>query len=297
MMWRGVLNLWKPRGWTSREAVNHVQRLAPRRTKIGHAGTLDPLAEGVLVVCIGPATRLIEFAQRGRKRYLATFALGVTSTTDDSDGEILSRRPAGAVTRDQLEALLPEFVGTISQTPPRFSAVHVQGARAYDLARRGEDFDLAPRDVEIFSITLADWMPPHFQLEVECGSGVYIRSLGRDLGERLGVGAMMTALVRTAVGTCTQATARQPDDLDRTTLGDELLSPLTLLAGLPRARIIKEEEEAIRQGKTIVVDHAPADELVLLNEHDHLVAIAIAASLHGQWRPKLVFPPEVDRPQ
>lgn len=293
-MWRGVLNLWKPRGWTSRDAVNHVQRLAPRRTKIGHAGTLDPLAEGVLVVCVGPATRLIEYAQRGRKRYLATFTLGLTSTTDDSDGEVLARRPAEAVTREQLESLLPEFVGTISQTPPKYSAVHVQGERAYDLARRGEDFDLAPREVEVHGIRLVDWSPPHFQLDVECGSGVYIRSLGRDLGERLGVGAIMTALVRTAVGACTQETARNPEKLDRATLGNELLSPLTLLADLPRAQISKADIAAIRQGKTISIEHPPAEELVLTNDQDHLVAIAIATPEPGRWRPKLVFPSEVD---
>lgn len=293
-MWRGVLNLWKPRGWTSRDAVNHVQRLAPRRTKIGHAGTLDPLAEGVLVVCVGPATRLIEYAQRGRKRYLATFTLGLTSTTDDSDGEILARRPAEAVTREQLESLLPEFVGTISQTPPKYSAIHVQGERAYDLARRGEDFDLAPREVEVHAIRLVDWSPPHFQLDVECGSGVYIRSLGRDLGERLGVGAIMTALVRTAVGACTQGTARNPEELDRATLGNELLSPLTLLADLPRAHISENDVVAVRQGKTISIEHPPAEELVLMNAQDHLVAIAISTPEPGRWRPKLVFPPEVD---
>ena len=184
MTYCGVLNVDKPVGVTSRDVVNQVVRLV-RPAKVGHAGTLDPLATGVLVVCVGHATRLINLVQEGRKRYRGRFRLGQTSDTDDVTGNV---QPAGdwsGITKTQLEAELVEFIGQIQQVPPQFSAVHVQGQRAYDLARRGVAVELTARPVEVFSLQLTAFEPPDFELDVVCGSGTYIRSIGRDLGTRL----------------------------------------------------------------------------------------------------------------
>ena len=199
MKFCGVLNLDKPMGLTSRDVVNRVVRLV-RPAKVGHAGTLDPLATGVLVVCVGHATRLISLAQEGRKRYLARFVLGQSSDTDDITGQVTQGGDWTGVKLGDLEGLLPQFVGRIQQVPPQFSAIHVQGERAYDLARRGEVVELQPRPVDVFAIRIVSFQAPALELDIECGSGTYIRSLARDLGARLGCGALMTDLRRLGVG-------------------------------------------------------------------------------------------------
>ncbi|MDG1874204.1 MAG: tRNA pseudouridine(55) synthase TruB [Mariniblastus sp.] len=195
----GFLNINKPRGETSRTVVNSVQKLV-RPFKVGHAGTLDPLATGVLVVCVGPATRLTQFVQRMPKTYLGTFRLGVESDTEDLEGQVIPVEGAEPVDRSQLESVLKEFVGQIQQLPPRYSALKVNGRRAYKLARAGADFELNPRTITIESISLVDFTYPEFKIELECSSGTYVRSLGRDIGRRLGSGAIMTNLTRTAIG-------------------------------------------------------------------------------------------------
>lgn len=195
----GLFNVHKPEGITSRQVVNQIQKLV-RPTKTGHAGTLDPLATGVLVVCIGSATRLIRFIQDQPKEYIGEFVLGKRSDTDDITGNIMETSDFPIITREQLEFCLPTYQGQIEQVPPQFSAVHINGQRAYDLARRGESFEIQPRTVEVYEIELIEFEFPRFQLRIVCGSGTYIRSLGRDLGEQLGCGAVMTSLVRTRIG-------------------------------------------------------------------------------------------------
>ena len=196
--WHGVLNVNKPSGVTSRDVVNVVQRRL-RPAKVGHAGTLDPLACGVLVVCVGQATRLIRLVQQLPKVYLGEFQLGAMSDTDDSEGEV-RKIDAPLPTREQIATCLPNFVGDVMQQPPAYSAIRVQGKRAYDLARDGEDVQLQPRPVRIDSLEMVDWAPPKLTLHIVCGSGVYIRSIGRDLGQQLGCGAIMTGLERSAIG-------------------------------------------------------------------------------------------------
>ena len=181
---------------TSRRAVDLVERLA-RPAKAGHAGTLDPLATGVLVVCVGAATRLIEYVQRMPKRYRATFLLGRQSPTEDIEGEVTELPDAPIPTLDEIAAAAGRFVGRIAQRPPAFSALKVAGRRAYKLARAGQPPQLAPRPVEIFAAEIKSYQYPELVMEVECGSGTYIRSLGRDLAESLGTAAVMSALVRT----------------------------------------------------------------------------------------------------
>jgi tRNA pseudouridine55 synthase len=196
----GILVIDKPVGVTSRDAVDRALRWFPCGTKTGHTGTLDPLASGVLVLCLGHATRLAEFVQAMPKEYLSEFTLGARSETDDAEGPITAVSDIVQPDRSAVEAVLKEFVGTIEQTPPAYSAARIGGRRAYALARRGQSADLAPRQVRIDQITLLDYDYPRLQLQVRCGKGTYIRSLARDLGERVGCGAFVSELRRCRVG-------------------------------------------------------------------------------------------------
>lgn len=206
---QGFLNVHKPVGLISRRVVDRVLRLfrecGVRRKdlpKVGHAGTLDPLASGVLVVCIGKGTRLIDLLHEGSKSYQATFQLGCRSTTDDIHGEMINGDVdrAARVTRAELDEQLDRFRGSISQIPPAFSAVKVEGTSAYKFARRGRELDLSAKTVTIHRLEVTRFEPPELDLAIECSSGTYIRAIARDLGERLGCGAVMSALCRTRSG-------------------------------------------------------------------------------------------------
>lgn len=219
----GLLNIHKPAGWTSRDVVNRVQRFV-RPHKCGHAGTLDPMATGVLLVCVGHATRLTDILHLLPKTYVAEVTLGVTSDTDDSDGNVTpsdsSESPASQV---ELESELSRFVGTIEQVPPRYSAVHVDGQRAYALARRGHAPDLRPRSIQVHAIELLEYSWPRLQLQIQCGSGTYIRSIARDLGRSLRCGGLMSALERTAVGAFRLQDACSLESLDAECVSQRLI--------------------------------------------------------------------------
>jgi tRNA pseudouridine55 synthase len=196
----GFLVIDKPGGMTSRDVVNVAQRWFPRRTKIGHAGTLDPLATGVLVLAVGAATKLVERVQAMGKTYRTRILLGFTSDTDDADGK-LTPSPAGTIPAEaMIRELLPRFVGTILQLPPRVSALKIDGRRAYDLARQGKDVKLEPRPVRVDAIRLLGYEWPHLDLEIDCGKGTYIRSIARDVGDALGCGGLVQTLRRTRIG-------------------------------------------------------------------------------------------------
>jgi len=193
----GILNVYKEAGWTSHDVVAKVRRLAGQK-RVGHAGTLDPLAEGVLPVLLGRATRLTEAIQSGEKRYQAWVRLGVATTTDDAEGEITARQPVPPLTH--LESILAQFTGTIAQVPPVYSAIKVGGQRAYAMARRGETPELAPRQVTISDLRVLDVSEDCLALEVACSKGTYIRALARDIASALGTVGHLTRLVRTQVG-------------------------------------------------------------------------------------------------
>ncbi len=197
-MRHGFLNIAKPLACTSHDVVDAIRRLLGQR-RVGHAGTLDPLACGVLVIGVGHGTRLIEYLAATRKTYHARILLGSTTTTDDSAGDLLRERPVN-VDAATVRAALEQFSGTIAQVPPAYAAVHVQGTRAYVRARRGEAVTLTPRHVTIFGLELLELRLPRLSLEVECSTGTYVRALARDLGEALGCGAHLEALTRTHVG-------------------------------------------------------------------------------------------------
>jgi tRNA pseudouridine55 synthase len=243
----GIVNLYKPQGWSSRDALNRVERLV-RPAKAGHAGTLDPLAEGVLVVCLGPATRLIEHVQAMPKEYRATFLLGRRSASDDTESDVEPIDDAPVPTREELETQLLQFIGTISQRPPAFSAVKVEGKRAYKLARRGATVEIAPREVEVYRLEAERFEYPELVLAMRCSSGTYVRSLGRDLAAALGTCAVMSALVRTAVGGYRVEDAVEPRGLDMERLRARLLSPLTAVADLPRLVLSPEHLFEVKRG-------------------------------------------------
>lgn len=200
----GFLNLHKPAGLTSHDCVARIRKLF-RTRRVGHGGTLDPDATGVLGLALGRATRFLSFLPSD-KRYRATFQFGKSSRTDDSSGELLHSIACPTLILADVEKLVPQFIGSIEQIPPLYSAVHQNGKRMYELARSGlslEDSGLAPRGVTIHSITLLDWRQgefPELDLEIFCGSGTYIRSIARDLGQQLGCGGLMSQLIRQQSG-------------------------------------------------------------------------------------------------
>ena len=202
-MLNGVINLDKPAGASSARLVAQVKRLLPRGTKIGHAGTLDPFATGVLLLLVGKATKQCERLMDAPKEYEATIKLGATTVTDDPESPEQPVPGAGPVSRDAVEEVLPRFVGVIEQRPPAFSALKVGGRRAYDLARAGGEVELKARPVRVYGIQLLSYERPLVKVRVDCGRGTYIRALARDIGEALSVGGHLRELRRTRVGAFT----------------------------------------------------------------------------------------------
>jgi len=254
----GLLNIHKPLGWNSRDVVNRVtHRVSPSR--VGHAGTLDPLAEGILVLCIGPATRLIRYVQQMPKSYHATFQLGCTSPSDDLETEVVELPSPRIPSRADIEATLPRFTGTIQQVPPAYSAINLSGKRAYELSRRGATVTVAPREVAVHHLSVASYEYPRLELDIQCGSGTYIRSLGRDIAQALGTGAVMTVLTRTAVGHFTLERAVSAEKLTSAELlRQHLLPPLEAVRGLPQIRLSDVAVEELRHGRKISkAAHAP----------------------------------------
>jgi tRNA pseudouridine55 synthase len=201
----GVINLDKPPGLTSARAVDRVKRVLPRGTKIGHAGTLDPFATGVLLLLVGKATKSCERLMDAPKQYEATVTFGATTATDDPESPPAPWTPSRGgpvepVPRDGIEAALQAFVGRILQRPPAFSALKIDGRRAYDVARKGGEVALEARPVNVYGIEVVDYAWPRLRLRIDCGRGTYIRAIARDLGEALDVGGYLTELRRTKVG-------------------------------------------------------------------------------------------------
>jgi tRNA pseudouridine55 synthase len=208
----GVLNVNKPGGWTSHDVVARVRRLAGER-RVGHAGTLDPLATGVLPVLLGRATRLAELVQSGRKQYAAVVQLGAATSTDDAEGQVIASAPVPRLTAASVEAALQSFRGDILQTPPAFSAIKVAGQRAYKAARQGAEVALAPRLVTIYEAHALLLDPTSLQLEITCGSGTYIRAVARDLAVALDTVGHLKSLVRTRVGPFCLSDALRLEDI------------------------------------------------------------------------------------
>jgi tRNA pseudouridine55 synthase len=272
----GWLVLDKPAGMTSTEVVGRVRRLT-RALKVGHGGTLDPLATGVLPIALGEATKTVAYVMAGRKRYRFTARWGEARTTDDAEGEVLAtsaERPTAAA----IEAALPDFVGAIEQVPPQFAAVKVEGERAYDLARRGEAVALAARTVEVDRFALVEQPgPDHATFEVVCGRGTYVRALIRDLGERLRCLGHVVALRRLQVGPFGIESALSLGALEQLLADDALPQALlpvaSALGELPALALTEPQAHRLRAGQTIRV--APG--LVVGEIHDDATIRATAA--------------------
>lgn len=243
-MAEGFLLIDKAGGWTSHDVVAKCRGILGER-RVGHAGTLDPMATGLLVLGVGRATRLIRYVQEGIKTYVARIAFGIATDTLDADGAILSREPM-SFDRDELDAVAARFVGSISQIPPMVSAVRVDGRRLYELAREGIEVERVPRPVEIHSIEVLEFAPgpyPEIEISVTCGSGTYIRTLADDLARALGGRAHLAALRRTSIGN------RSVDDALTVEALDSLEDPVTEL--LSMAAALDDLGEAVIDGATV----------------------------------------------
>jgi tRNA pseudouridine55 synthase len=286
----GLLNLNKPAGLTSRRVVDQVVKLV-RPEKAGHAGTLDPLATGVLVVCVGKATRLIELVQQQFKSYEARFLLGRQSDTDDVTGNVTEVDVPSEITREQIEAALPAFCGRIGQVPPSFSAVHVAGTRAYELARQGQAVELASREVDVFRLELTRFSYPEMELAIDCGSGTYVRSIGRDLGRVLGCGAVMSTLVRTRIGPYRIDDAVSSEQLTSENIDRFLLPPTTAVEGLPKFSASAEDVIQIRAGRPFgsPIEAPNGASVAVLDSDGELLCLAEFDPQKGRLLPRRVF--------
>ena len=287
----GLLVLDKPGGITSRAALDRAAHWFPRGTKLGHAGTLDPLATGVLVLCVGSATRLVEYVQDMNKTYHSDFFLGATSDTDDADGRIAPTESPPLPDRDAIVQALGQFTGTIQQRPPAYSAARVGGRRAHELARKGREVSLRPRSVHVYRIELLGYSYPILTVEVQCGKGTYIRSLARDLGAVLRCGALVQVLRRTQIGPF-RADAAVHLDTDPPTARACLQPLTTAVAELRQLTFTSDEIRRLRLGQALPWQHHETQQMekaAVLSETSELIAIVQADPVSKLWRPEKVF--------
>lgn len=275
----GILNLNKPEGFTSFDCVAIARKLTGER-KIGHTGTLDPEASGVLPLCIGKATRVLEYMDSAPKTYVAGCVLGLTTDTRDVWGQILSdRRPeTGSLTKENVEKVLRTFEGEIEQKPPVFSAIKVKGKKLYEYARSGQEVEIPVRRVTIYSIRLLNWNGPDqpFTMEVVCSRGTYIRSICHDLGQLLGCGACMSSLVRTATCGYRIEEAVSLEALRGMTPQqiEALLDPLeTAVSHLPRLDLTQEQAKLFLNGNPLWSEDLPLEDIIYAVYFDQLIGI------------------------
>jgi tRNA pseudouridine55 synthase len=287
----GVLNIDKPAGMTSHDVVGRIRKIA-RQKRVGHSGTLDPDATGVLVVCLGTATRIADLLADAGKRYRCTLVLGAETDTEDASGTVTAEVEASGIAEADLRAVLPLLTGEIMQVPPMVSAVHHEGKRLYELARAGITVERAARPVTIESLRLTGFTPgsrPTAVLDVECGKGTYIRTLCADIGRALGVGGHMGSLRRTRVGRFTDADAVPLAELDEQALPASLVAAVDAL-DLPRAMLADAALiDDIRHGRSVDAAGAPDDAIVQIVDAAGGDLLALARSSGGRLRPYKVF--------
>ncbi len=287
----GVLVVDKPVGLTSHEVVQIIRRGTNIR-RAGHTGTLDPRASGVLVILIGPAVRLSEYVSASDKRYQAVIQLGTSTDTYDADGQILSHNLVN-ISEDEFEEALQSFVGEIEQVPPPYSAVKVKGRKAYEMARKGEEVDLAPRKITVYSLELLEWAPPEVVIDVYCSSGTYIRSLANDLGKMLGCGAHLVGLRRTKSGRFTLRDAaplrKLRESFDLGTWHQFLIPAAEALSDWPAIELNVEQIDAVRHGHRVTAEAGIGKMARGISEQGELVALLEYDSAANEWQPKKVF--------
>lgn len=287
----GVLVVDKPVGYTSHDIVQIIRRGTGIR-RAGHTGTLDPCASGVLVVLLGPAVRLSEYVSASDKRYQAVIQLGTTTDTYDADGKILTNNPVN-ITEEQFVAALQSFIGEIEQVPPPYSAVKVKGRKAYEMAREGEEIDLQPRKITVYSLELLEWAPPEAVIDVYCSSGTYIRSLANDLGKMLGCGAHLIGLRRTKSGRFTLRDAvplrKLRESFEQGTWYQYLIPAAEALSDWPSVELTGEQVDAVRHGHRIPGKAGVGKMARGISEQGELIALLEFDPATSEWQPKKVF--------
>lgn len=289
----GILNVNKPAGKTSLEVVDLVRRLSGQR-RVGHAGTLDPMATGVLPVCLGQATRVISFIVDAHKIYRAQIKLGIATDTYDAEGKATQRGDPAHIAKEQVEEVLQSLSGSILQKPPMYSALKHQGQRLYELARAGIEVERQEREVEVFRLEMVAWQPPLLTVEVECGKGTYIRSLAHDLGQALGCGAHLRELARLKSGPFDigdSLTIPQLEDSFRHNYWPDLLYPMDVVLERWCAAIVcKEKEQAIRNGRALSLGDGEDRAYCRAYSLDgRFLAVLRFIPENGLWQPAKVF--------
>jgi tRNA pseudouridine55 synthase len=306
----GVLNIHKESGLSSHDVVARVRRITNTR-RVGHAGTLDPMATGVLVVCVGQATRIAEYLVGGSKEYRATIRFGATTTTWDADGQVLIERDHQGLVLADILPLLSRFVGEVEQVPPMYSAIKHAGQPLYRLARQGISVERAARRVVIERIDVVEWQPPDLVVDITCSAGTYVRALAHELGEVSGVGAHLAALIRVAVGPFRVDDAVRLDELANDPFWPtgkgrprHLISLRQALGHLPSLIVDAEAAARLRQGQAVALpDGPPVGDKTTDDEHQPRFAfdgegelVAVVRSLRGEesvllWQPVKVLAP------
>ncbi len=297
------LNLNKPAGMSSFDCLRILKRITGIR-KMGHLGTLDPAAVGVLPVALEDATRLIPFVEKEFKIYRAKIILGITTQTDDLDGEILEKNTVPAFDRKDIEKVLYSFIGDILQVPPRVSAIHINGVRAYKLSREGIEFDIEPRHVKIHSIHILEYDHPELAVDVTVGGGTYIRSIARDLGKMLGCGGALSHLIRLQDGSFRLEDSHTPDDIKQAVEEDRfedlLLSPEKVLDNFVSVVVNSKGIEEISHGRAVGkfgidpeylhrIDFSKNGKYCLLDHNNCFLAIARTNAGDGKLLMEKVF--------
>jgi tRNA pseudouridine55 synthase len=290
----GVLVVDKPVGLTSHDVVQIIRRGTGIR-RAGHTGTLDPRASGVLVILIGPAVRLSEYVSASDKRYQATIRLGTSTDTYDSEGIVTGTPtvPVDEIDEDHFTEVLERFIGEIEQVPPPYSAVKVQGRKAYEIAREGDEVDLSPRIIKVYSLDVLEWAPPEVVIDVYCSSGTYVRSLANDLGKELGTGAHLVGLRRTKSGRFTLRDAvplrRLQEAFDAGNWYRYLIPAAEALADWPMLELESEQVELIRHGHRIPAEPGANGLARAVTQQGDLVALLEVDPESGEWQPRKVF--------
>jgi tRNA pseudouridine55 synthase len=287
----GFLNLCKPLGWTSHDVVGFVRRQIGQK-RVGHAGTLDPAASGVLPVCLGRATRLVDRISASTKLYAADVVLGLATDSGDAEGRLVHMAPLDQVALDQVVAALARQLGTITQRPPAYSALKVAGVPAYERARRGELVVLAPRTVSIYGLAVLGWQPPRLSLAIHCSKGTYVRSIAADLGEALGCGAYVDPLVRLAVGRFRLEDALSVEDFEQAASRDDwrglVVPPDAPLLEVPALVLGAEKAGHFAHGRSWA-GLAERDEARAYGANGRLLGLARAEGAGTRWQPALSF--------
>lgn len=288
----GVLVVDKPVGLTSHDVVQIIRRGTGIR-RAGHTGTLDPRASGVLVILVGPAVRLSEYVSASDKRYQATIRLGSSTDTYDSEGMITNSSPVGDISEEQFDEILQQFVGEMEQVPPPYSAIKVKGRKAYEMAREGEEVDLEPRIINVYSLEVLEWAPPEAVIDVYCSSGTYVRSLANDLGRALGTGAHLVGLRRTKSGRFTLRDAvplrRLQEAFDAGNWYKYLIPAAEALADWPMIELDADQMELVRHGHRVPADPGQKGWARGVSQQGDLVALMEVDEESTEWQPRKVF--------